>query len=152
MGKISNPRTAFRGSAAFLRYGLLAMGVAMGAGASAWAGTARAAGGEPAPQQLDDKKDTCGKSGLPDCPLQAWMKANIVAPKAAGDNTKLAANLKKIVDLNPDAKEFPLWEGFAKAGAAAAEKGDKDALNGACNDCHNKYRKPYREKYRDKAV
>ncbi len=133
-----------------LRYGLLAMGLALGAGLSGWTADARAEGKE-------EKKDTCGKAGLPDCPLQAWMKDNMVKPKAAGDWAKLKTGFEKIGKSNPfdktkDKKEFDAWTDSVKKGIDAADKQNKDDVNGACNDCHNAARKPYRERFRDNKV
>ena len=134
-----------------LRYGLLAMGLALGAGLSGWTGSARADG------KSEDKKDLCGKAGLPDCPLQAWMKDNMVKPKAAGDWSKLEGSFGKIGKSNPfdktkETKEFDAWNASVKKGIDAAKAQNKDDVNGACNDCHTATRKMYREKYRDTAV
>jgi hypothetical protein len=130
-----------------LRCGLLAMGLATCGGLSGWVGSARA----------EDKKDTCGKAGLPDCPLQAWMKDSMVKPKAAGDWAKLEIAFDKIGKANPfdkvkETKEFDAWASSVKKGIDASKAQNKDDVNGACNECHTATRKPYREKYRDKAV
>jgi hypothetical protein len=95
----------------------------------------------------------CGKPGLPDCPLQAWMKANIVGPKSAGNAQLLAKNLTRIAALAPAASGWSAdWKTISDAGATAAAKSDKDGVNASCTSCHNKYRKEYREKYRANPV
>lgn len=96
---------------------------------------------------------TCGKPGLPDCPLQAWMKANVVAPKAAGNAELLAKNLQRVAALAPASSGWGAdWKTISDAGAIAAKKGDKDGVNAACTSCHAKYRKAYRDKYRESPV
>ena len=96
---------------------------------------------------------SCGKPGLPDCPLQAWMKANIVAPKSAGNAELLAKNLLRIAALAPSGSGWGAeWKTLADAGAIAARKADKDGVNAACAACHTKYRKAYRDKYRENPV
>jgi len=134
-----------------LRYGLFAMGIAFSAGLAGWTGSARAEG------KSEEKKDTCGKAGLPDCPLQAWMKENMVKPKAAGDWAKLETGFDKIGANNPfdkakETKEYDAWVAAVKKGKDAAKASSKDDVNGACNDCHTATRKAFREKYRDKPV
>ena len=100
---------------------------------------------------LDD--DACGKPGVKDCPLQAWMKSNLVAPKSAGDLDKLGKNFSKVPALAPtDSGWADDWKKIAAKGADAASKSDRDAINEACNSCHTKYRKAYREKYRGNPV
>ena len=96
---------------------------------------------------------SCGKPGVPDCPLQAWMKANIVAPKSTGNAELLAKNLVRIAPLAPSSSGWGGdWKTIADAGAIAAKKGDKDGVNAACTSCHAKYRKAYRDKYRESPV
>ena len=95
---------------------------------------------------------TCGKPGLKDCPLQAWMKANFVKPKGDADFDTLAKNATKLPAFAPDAAWKSDWASMAKGVADAAAKGDRDALGNACNACHVKYRKAYREKYRENAI
>ena len=105
---------------------------------------------EPAERQADD---ACGKSGLPDCPLQGWMKTNLVAAKAAGDMAKLETAFRKVATLAPKGSGWDKeWSALALGGAEAAKKGDKDAVAKTCTDCHAKFRKEYREKYRTTPV
>jgi hypothetical protein len=112
--------------------------------------TARPAGDAPTTLRGEP---SCGKPGLPDCPLQAWMKSNIVAPKAAGNAELLAKNLMRVSTLAPAGSGWTAdWKTIADAGAIAARKADKDGVNAACNACHSKYRKAYREKYRENPV
>ncbi len=117
----------------------LACSAAMGAACNE-----KPASAEPAP--------TCGKPGLKDCPLQAWMKANLVKPKGDGDFDTVAKNIARVPSFAPEPAWKADWTSFAKAGADAATKGDREALSAACNDCHTKYRKAYREKYRDRPI
>ena len=96
---------------------------------------------------------TCGKAGLKDCPLQAWMKTNLVKAKADGDYELLAKNLARLPALAPvDSGWGADWKVLAKKGIEAAGKADREQLNAACTECHTKYRKTYREKYRDQSV
>ena len=96
---------------------------------------------------------TCGKAGLKDCPLQAWMKTNLVKAKADGDFGLLAKNLARLPALAPvDSGWSADWKALAKKGIDAAGKADRDALNAACTECHTKYRKTYREKYREQSI
>src|SRR5689334_9606914 len=61
----------------------------------------------------------CGHPGQPPCPLQAWMRHEIAAPLAAGENEKLARNLTRLVTLNPDARSWTNWNRFAREAATA---------------------------------
>ncbi len=109
-----------------LRYGMLAVAMAIGASA-AFAGTASA----------EDKN-----------PWKDWMKANLVGPKTTWDTAKLEDGLKRLKGANPDSKAFPKWAAYCDDGIKAAKAGDKDALNKSCSACHNDYRKTFKEKYR----
>ena len=105
--------------------------------------------GEPLPLG----EAACGRPGLPDCPLQAWMKANIAAPKAAANAELLAKNLQRIAGLAPPGSGWSAdWKVISDAGALAAKKSDKDGVNASCASCHAKYRKAYRERYRENPV
>ena len=95
---------------------------------------------------------TCGKPGLKDCPLQAWMKSNLVKPKGDGDFDTLAKNVTKLPSFAPDPAWKSDWTSMAKTAADAASRADRDELSNACNACHVKYRKIYREKYRENPI
>jgi hypothetical protein len=122
--------------------------VASGAVLGAAPMTARA----ESPTGLDAPAATCGKSGLPDCPMQAWMKDNVVKPKAAGDYDTVAAAMGKVPGLSPDKSWVDDWKKISDEAAKWAKAKNKEEMNKACNACHDKYKKEYREKYRDKPL
>jgi hypothetical protein len=129
---------------------VMSMGLALGVGLGAWSASARAEGA----RELDDKKDMCGKAGLPDCPYQAWMKDNMVKPKAAGEWARLEIAFDKVGKTNPfdkvkETKEYEAWLSAVRHGIDAAKAQKKDDVNGACNECHTAARKTFRAKYRD---
>lgn len=89
----------------------------------------------------------CGSPGLPACPLQAWMRANVAAALAMNDLPALANGLERTAKLVPDAT-WSSWTETARAGAAAARKGDVAATRASCRACHVAWREAYRAKYR----
>jgi hypothetical protein len=101
----------------------------------------------PAPAQ----GAACGGPGLPPCPLQGWMRANIAAPLAANNSAALAVGLERAAGLNPDAS-WSSWSAIAMQGAAAAKKGDIAGARAACKGCHDAWREAYRKKYRSRPI
>lgn len=95
----------------------------------------------------DGEHAPCGSPGMPACPLQAWMRANVAAPLAMNDLPALANGLERAAKLVPDAT-WSSWTETARAGAAAARKGDVAATRASCRACHGAWREAYRAKYR----
>jgi hypothetical protein len=91
-------------------------------------------------------QSTCGQPGLAPCPLQRFMRENVAAPLARGDNKLIAESLRRVEAIAPS--DFATWALIARQGAAAAEQGDTAALRSACNACHQAYRAEYRSRYR----
>ncbi len=118
--------------------GSLLVAALAGAALCAWGVAGRAEGG------------ACGAPGKPACPMQQWMRVNIAAPLAAGDQQKLARNLELLVKLNPDPAKWQNWNRFAREGAERARKGRHPQPS--CTSCHNVYRAEYNEKYRQRAA
>lgn len=88
---------------------------------------------------------TCGKKPLPDCPMQAWMKAN-AAGAATEDAASLASVLDRTAKLAPPG--YGSWAQISNDGAAAARAGDIKGARAACSGCHNQYRTQYKAEMR----
>jgi hypothetical protein len=94
------------------------------------------------------------------CPLQKWMRANMGAASAAGDNAALAVAYDKVVALNPDPGWATKpggngWVDIAKAGAKAARAGDTAGAKAACKACHDPdrgWKDQYKKSFRMRAV
>jgi hypothetical protein len=94
------------------------------------------------------------------CPLQKWMRANMGAPSAAGDNAALATAYDKVIAMLPDPSwatkpDGTGWVDISKAGAAAARKGDTAGAKAACKACHDAdkgWKEPYKKGFRMRAV
>jgi hypothetical protein len=97
-------------------------------------------------QALVPQQATCGEPGMMPCPLQQFMRENVAAPLARGDDPAIARSLRKVAAIAPS--EFALWSAIANEGAAAAEQDDTVKLRAACSSCHRQYRAQYRAKYR----
>jgi hypothetical protein len=119
--------------------------------ASAPAPRASAASAAPIDAGIADSGLTaCGKSPLPDCPLQAWMKANANPAVMAKDGAALGIVFDRIATLAPPA--YPNWASISKDGAAAARSGDTTAAKAACRGCHDQYRAKYRSDLRSRPL
>jgi hypothetical protein len=88
----------------------------------------------------------CGRTGQPDCPLQAWMKANM-GRQAMDGNLEAIERGFRILAGTP-LSGYPDWASLAQTGAAAAQHGDLDAAKAACKRCHEAYRDRYRAERR----
>lgn len=88
----------------------------------------------------------CGGKGLPDCPLQGWMKDSVRAYMNAGDNPRLAEALDKLAKHAPDG--YSGWDASAKRGADAARAGDTVAIKAECKSCHDQFRERFRAEMR----
>ena len=93
---------------------------------------------------------TCGAPGLPECPLQAWMKASAGTAMAARDATRLERVFVRIAAIAPPS--YAKWDEIARDGAAAAKKSDIEGCRRACKACHDEHRARYRAERRDAPV
>lgn len=85
----------------------------------------------------------CGTKPLPDCPLQAWMKANTNPAIASNDLPALATALDKTAGFAPAG--YGNWASIAKDGAKAAKAGDMTAAKASCRTCHDQYKDKYKK-------
>lgn len=92
----------------------------------------------------------CGTKPQPDCPLQAWMKANTNPPIAANDLPALAIALDKTVTFAPPG--YGNWASIAKDGAKAARAGDMTAAKASCRTCHDQYKQKYKSEMRGRKI
>ena len=131
-----------------------ASGGAAAVTASASAGsTAAASGGTTAPATSGSAAATaaaCGTKPLPDCPLQAWMKANTNPAIAAQDFPGLATALDKTATFAPAG--YTNWASIAKDGAKAARASDMAATKASCRTCHDQYKEKYKKELRGRKI
>jgi hypothetical protein len=106
--------------------------------AAATHSTAKAGSPDAAPAAAT----ACGTKPLPDCPLQAWMKANTATAMASKDFPAIATALDKIVTFAPAG--YTNWASISKDGAAAARASNLDAVKAACRGCHDQYRTKFK--------
>lgn len=92
----------------------------------------------------------CGTKPLPDCPLQAWMKAHANPPVMTNDLPGLAAALDKTASFAPPGYDH--WASISKDGAAAARSGDLAAAKAACRSCHDQYKQKYKTELRARKI
>jgi cytochrome c553 len=88
----------------------------------------------------------CGKKPLPDCPMQAWMKANAASASAGDDASTLASVLDRIAKMAPP--DYGSWASIASEGAALARSGDIKGARTSCSNCHTQYRAKYKAEMR----
>lgn len=106
------------------------------------ASSSAAAAGDTAP--------ACGKKPLPDCPLQAWMKANTNPAISSNDLPALATALDKTATFAPAG--YGNWASIAKDGAKAAKAGDMIAAKASCRTCHDQYKNKYKAELRARKI
>ena len=92
----------------------------------------------------------CGDKGLPDCPLQGWMKANLQSQLNAGDMTRLARALDDLSTRAPAG--FDKWSASATKAADAARRHDVAAIKAECKACHDRDRNRFRAELRKTAL
>jgi hypothetical protein len=101
---------------------------------------------------LADAGRFCGAPGLPDCPLQRWMKESATPILEFGEITAVGDIFDAMVLLAPPRTgpqyPFPYWASISRDGADAARHGDLVAARAACRGCHAQYLEPYRAQYR----
>ena len=81
----------------------------------------------------------CGTKPLPDCPLQAWMKANANPPVMTSDLPALAIALDKIVGV----RARPATRTGHRSPRTARRRratGDLAAAKASCRTCHDQYK------------
>jgi hypothetical protein len=83
----------------------------------------------------------CGTKPLPDCPMQAWMKANTGAAMQSKNFAALAAALDQVVKMQPPG--YAGWAQIAQDGAKAARAQDIDAVKQSCKSCHGQFQKRF---------
>ena len=107
-------------------------------------------GGAPAAGSGSAAPAECGTKPLPDCPLQAWMKANANPPVMKNDLPALATALDKVATFAPPG--YTNWASIAKDGAAAARGGDLTAAKASCRTCHDQYKQKYKTELRARKI
>lgn len=115
---------------------------------SASASAHAAASAKPAASAAGELK--CGTKPLPDCPLQAWMKANANPAVATGDTAKIGESLEKMAKMGPPG--YSNWASISLDGAKAAKAGNLDAAKASCRTCHDQYKAKYRAEFRDRKI
>jgi hypothetical protein len=105
-----------------------------------------AAHAAPVALPLAAASSECGRSGLPDCPLQDWMKATLQAYQRAADYDHLGQAFANLARHAP--KGYSGWQDAATRGAQAARNKDDAALRQVCKDCHTQHRARYRREHR----
>ena len=83
-------------------------------------------------------------------PLRAWMRSNAQRPLVDGNLAAVTVAFERIETFAPPGYEG--WAADATRGAAAARKGDQEALRAACKQCHDDFRERYRGEYRSRAL
>jgi hypothetical protein len=107
---------------------------------------------------LVDAGRFCGADGLPDCPLQAWMKRYANTMIGFGDISAIAEVFDRMAALAPDdfrvdgRPTYPNWVSIARDGANAARAGDINAAKAACRGCHSQYLPLYHRELRARAL
>ncbi len=114
------------------------------ASASAAPASVASAGATSAPAAPAEA--TCGKKGLPDCPMQAWMRGNAAVAASSDDGAMVAGVFERIARLAPPG--YGAWAQISNDGAAAARSGDMKAARTACATCHTQYRNKYKAEMR----
>jgi hypothetical protein len=91
----------------------------------------------------------CGGAGLPDCPLQQWMKATLQTYQREADFGRLARALDELQVRAPAG--YAHWSERASGAASAARKRDAAGVRAACKHCHDEHRAQYRRERRNAA-
>lgn len=92
----------------------------------------------------------CGNAGLPDCPMQRWMKATLQTYQRAGDHERLVRTFNELAEHTPAG--YDTWKALAQRGADAAAHEDVAAVKQVCKDCHQAHRARYRQERRNAPV
>jgi len=112
----------------------------------------RDARAEQAKLAVADAGRLCGEKGLPDCPMQLWMKRSATTAIQVAETTALADAFEEMALLNPSRQlapgEYVNWVSISLDGAAASRMGDITAAKAACRECHAQYRAKYHAELR----
>jgi cytochrome c2 len=119
-------------------------------GASATTAATATAAAATATATAAQGEATCGTKPLPDCPMQAWMKANAAPASATGDTNAIAAVFDRIARMAPPG--YGNWAAISNQGAAAARGEDLKGARAACTQCHNEHRARYKSEMRARPV
>ncbi len=117
---------------------------------AAGADASASGGGTPVASGSAGAAAACGTKPLPDCPLQAWMKANTNPAIAAQDFPALATALDKVATFAPPG--YTNWASIAKDGAKAARASDMTATKASCRTCHDQYKDKYKKELRARKI
>jgi hypothetical protein len=93
---------------------------------------------------------SCGNTGLPDCPLQRWMKGTLQTYQRAGDHERMARAFGELAQHAPPG--YDGWQSAAERGAKLAASQDDAAVKQVCKDCHQSQRARYRKEHRSAPV
>lgn len=128
-----------------LRFGLFCIGaLTLGCNeAASETGAARAA--LPAPKTASALA-ACGGKGLPDCPLQQWMKATLQTYQREQNFDRMALAFEQLEKNAPEG--YAEWASMAVAGMKAARARDEASVRQACKSCHDDHRSRYRKEMR----
>ena len=119
--------------------------------ASATAATSATAQPATSGSAAADAAPACGTKPLPDCPLQAWMKANTNRAIAAGRISRRSPprSTRPSTFAPPG---YTNWASIAKDGAKAARAGDLTAAKASCRTCHDQYKDKYKTEMRTRKI
>ena len=131
------------------RFGL-ALAFALCGLAATLGGCAESKAAEDSGPRKAEVAGPCGDKGLPDCPLQSWMKANLQSQLNAGDTVRLARALDQLATRAPAG--FADWSASASKAAEAARKKDIAAVKAECKACHDRDRTRFRAGLRKKPL
>lgn len=79
-------------------------------------------------------------------PLGKWMKPNVGAPMAGQEYATVAASMRVVAGRVPSGN-YGNWASLSTQAAAAAAKGDLNAIKAACKGCHDAYKTQYRSEH-----
>jgi hypothetical protein len=131
------------------RFGM-ALGLLLCGMAATLSGCAESKAAEDSGSRPAQVAGPCGDKGLPDCPLQSWMKANLQAQLNAGDTVRLARALDELSTRAPAG--FDKWGASASKAAEAARSKNIAAVKAECKACHDRDRSRFRAELRKKPL
>lgn len=89
---------------------------------------------------------SCGVKGMPDCPLQAWMKATLQSYVRSQKYDRIATSFERLSKVAPIGYEE--WSKISAQGVKAAQQKNKAGVMASCKICHDTYRKEFRKSFR----
>jgi hypothetical protein len=78
------------------------------------------------------------------------MKANMTRAMETADASRLERAFTRLADLGP--LDDASWRSIASRGAAAASRGDVEAVRQACKQCHDEHRAHHRRQARERPL